>query len=62
MQARTTPSEQPNPCPPGQIGGQYKPLTEQALTQIIDTAFHLLEHMGMGDVPGRFQDLALAKG
>jgi trimethylamine--corrinoid protein Co-methyltransferase len=62
VQARTTPSAQSNPCPPGQIGGQYKPLTERALTQIIDTAFHLLEHMGMGDVPGRFQDLALAKG
>jgi len=62
VQARTTPSAQPNPCPPGQIGGQYKPLTEQALTQIINTAFHLLEQMGMGDVPSRFQDLALAKG
>ena len=62
VQARTTPSAQPNPCPPGQIGGQYKPLTEHALTQIINTAFHLLEQMGMGDVPSRFQDLALAKG
>jgi len=62
VQARTTPSEQPNPCPPGQIGGQYKPLTDGDLVKIIDAAFHLLDSMGMGDVPRRFQDLALAKG
>ena len=62
IQLRTTPGEMPNPCPPGQRGGAYKPLDDAGLQKIIDTAFQLLAELGMGDVPQRFQDLALAKG
>lgn len=59
---RTTPGEMPNPCPPGQVGGSFKPLSDHGLKQILDTAYRLLEEIGMGDVPKRFQDLALTKG
>ena len=62
VQLRTTPGEMPNPCPPGQSGGAYRPLDDKGLKQITDTAFQLLAELGMGDVPKRFQDLALSKG
>ncbi len=42
-----------NPCPPGQIGGSYRPLSESDLSQIFDTALNLLEHLGIGEVPDR---------
>ncbi len=60
--ARTTKGEMPNPCPPGQIGGTFKPLSETDLKSIIDMAYRLLAEMGMGDVHPRFQEDALAKG
>ena len=62
VQLRTTPGEMPNPCPPGQRGGAYKPLDDAGLKKITDTAFQLLAELGIGDVPKRFQDLALSKG
>ncbi|MCT4610963.1 MAG: trimethylamine methyltransferase family protein [Pelagimonas sp.] len=47
-----------DPCPPGQMGGAYKPLSEQDLRRIYDTALDLLEKLGIGDVPDRlFTDL-----
>ena len=51
-----------NPAPPGPLGGQYKPLSEQGMKAIYDTAIKLLAELGMGEVPGRFQELALSKG
>ncbi len=46
---------QVDPCPPGQIGGQYKPLSEPELQQIYDTALRLLAELGLGDVPTRLR-------
>jgi trimethylamine--corrinoid protein Co-methyltransferase len=47
-----------NPCPPGQIGGAYRPLDEAGLRAIYDTALRLLAGLGMGEVPDRLaQDL-----
>lgn len=40
-----------DPCPPGQIGGRYKPLTESDLNAIYATALSLLSKLGMGEVP-----------
>ena len=51
-----------DPCPPGQPGGSYKPLTEAELQQIYDTALDLLEKLGMGEVPARLQADLLAVG
>lgn len=51
-----------NPAPPGQLGGQYKPLTESDLQAIFDTALRLLEELGMGEVPGRLADVLIGAG
>lgn len=59
---RTAPIAAMNPCPPGQIGGQYRPLSDVDMMSIIDTAFRILAEIGMGEVPARFQELALSKG
>ncbi|MBU2994382.1 trimethylamine methyltransferase family protein [Octadecabacter sp. 1_MG-2023] len=45
-----------NPAAPGQIGGQYRPLSEQDCTAIYDTALRLLSDLGMGEVPKRLWD------
>lgn len=42
-----------DPCPPGQIGGAYKPLSRADLTAIYDTALRLLSGLGLGEVPDR---------
>lgn len=45
-----------DPCPPGQMGGQYKPLNEVDLKRIYDGALDLLATLGMGEVPDRLRD------
>ncbi len=42
-----------DPCPPGQAGGAYKPLTEAELNAIYDTTLALLAKLGLGEVPDR---------
>ncbi|MEO0916983.1 MAG: trimethylamine methyltransferase family protein, partial [Pseudomonadota bacterium] len=44
-----------DPCPPGQVGGQYRPLTEAECQAIYQTALQLLEKLGMGEVPPRLR-------
>ncbi|MFX0546688.1 trimethylamine methyltransferase family protein [Roseovarius sp. S1116L3] len=51
-----------DPCPPGQTGGSYKPLTDAELRRIHDTALDLLEKLGMGEVPARLREDLLAAG
>ncbi|WP_146345754.1 trimethylamine methyltransferase family protein [Falsiphaeobacter marinintestinus] len=51
-----------DPCPPGQIGGAYKPLSDPDLHSIFDTALRLLSELGMGEVPSRLQSDLLAAG
>ena len=51
-----------DPCPPGQIGGAYKPLTDKDLQDIYDTALRLLAELGMGEVPARLRDDLLKAG
>lgn len=51
-----------DPCPPGQIGGAYAPLTEPELHRIFDTALSLLADLGMGEVPPRLRSDLLAAG
>lgn len=60
--ARTAPEAEVNPCPPGQRGGQYRPLTDHGITQILETTFRILEDIGMGEVPEVVQTKALEKG
>lgn len=51
-----------DPCPPGQIGGMYKPLTEGELNTIYDTALRLLAELGLEEVPDRLWADLLAAG
>ncbi len=51
-----------NPAAPGQIGGQYKPLTDAECRTIYDTALRLLAELGMGEVPDRLAQDLLAAG
>lgn len=51
-----------DPCPPGQIGGIYKPLSDTDLRRIYDTALDLLEKLGIGEVPDRLHADLLAIG
>ncbi len=51
-----------DPCPPGQIGGAYKPLSESDLKQIYQTALDLLANLGLGEVPDRLRVDLLAMG
>ncbi|SLN74517.1 trimethylamine methyltransferase family protein [Roseisalinus antarcticus] len=51
-----------DPCPPGQIGGTYKPLSQADLENIFDTALRLLSELGMGEVPDRLRLDLLAAG
>jgi len=59
---RTASEAEINPCPPGQKGGAYKPLSDKDLLAIYDTALRLLAEIGMGEVPARLMDRALEKG
>ncbi|MEO1453747.1 MAG: trimethylamine methyltransferase family protein [Pseudomonadota bacterium] len=51
-----------DPCPPGQIGGLYQPLTADDLRRIYATALDLLERLGMGEVPNRLRADLIAAG
>ncbi|MEM9013155.1 MAG: trimethylamine methyltransferase family protein [Pseudomonadota bacterium] len=51
-----------NPSPPGQRGGQYKPLDEVGIQAIYATAIRLLAEIGMGEVPERLAEDLLRGG
>ncbi|MDO6483199.1 trimethylamine methyltransferase family protein [Shimia thalassica] len=51
-----------NPCPPGQQGGQYRPLSDADCQSIYDTALRLLDDLGMGEVPDYLRDQLVAHG
>ena len=60
--ARQAIEQEINPVPPGQIGGRYRPLTDEEVTRVIDEAYRVLEEIGMGEVPPRLQERALDGG
>jgi len=60
--ARTSPVREVNPCPPGQEGGAYRPLSEKGVEEVLSTAFRILEEIGMAEVPDVVTDKALEKG
>jgi trimethylamine--corrinoid protein Co-methyltransferase len=51
-----------SPCPPGQRGGQYTPLSEAEIKRIYATALELLATLGIGEVPDRLRKDLLAAG
>ena len=59
---RTAAVPEINPCPPGQIGGRYKPLSDADVQAIYQTALRLLWDLGMGEVPKVLEEAAVARG
>ena len=51
-----------DPCPPGQRGGSYTPLSDADIRKIYATALRLLSELGMGEVPCRLRDDLIAAG
>ena len=51
-----------DPCPPGQAGGQYRPLRESEITAVYATALRLLAKLGMGEVPDNLAQVLDAGG
>ena len=61
-QAQRAKAPEINPCPPGQIGGQYKPLSDSQVKKIYNESLRILEQIGMTDVPKVLEKQALAHG
>jgi len=59
---RQAPVKKHLPAAPGQVGGQYKPLDEKELQDILNAAFEILENIGMSEVPDVVVQQALAQG
>ncbi len=51
-----------HPCPPGQIGGRYRPLSDSELHAIYQTALRLLAELGIGETPERLAGPLLEAG
>ena len=60
--ARKSDEKQFYPAAPGQIGGQYKPLTDHDLQSILDTAYKILDEIGFSEVPAIVMEKALGRG
>ncbi len=59
---RTADVKSHQPAAPGQIGGQYKPLTDGEVTDILNTAYRILEEIGFSEVPDVVREAALEQG
>lgn len=51
-----------NPAPPGQAGGQFRPMSDADCAAIHAMALRLLEDLGMGEVPERLWTLLVEVG
>ena len=60
--SRTSGVAEADPCPPGQRGGAYRPLDEEGLRAIYDTALEILETIGMAEAPPVLVRRAEARG
>ncbi|MEL6479018.1 MAG: trimethylamine methyltransferase family protein [Pseudomonadota bacterium] len=60
--ARAPEAIRPNPAPPGQRGGQYRPLSRAGIEAIYATACDLLGDLGMGETPPGLAERAVAAG
>ncbi|MGI9350098.1 MAG: trimethylamine methyltransferase family protein [Rhizobiaceae bacterium] len=54
--------KQYQPAAAGQTGGQFKPLTDRELSDILDTAYKILEDIGFSEVPDVVMETALKQG
>lgn len=62
MRAKRALAPEINPCPPGPVGGQYKPLSDHDIAQIYANALRILSEIGMAEVPHQLEQQALKRG
>ncbi len=62
MRAKRSKPPVVNPAPPGPIGGQYSPLSDDQIERIFDTSLRMLAELGMGDCPQKLTQQALSRG
>jgi len=62
MHAKRAKAPEVNPAPPGPVGGQYKPLSDNDLQLIYQNALRILEEIGMGEAPPELVEQAVSKG
>lgn len=60
--ARTAATTEVDPCPPGAIGGRYRPLSDSEVGQVLETALRILAEIGMAEVPPVLLEQARRKG
>lgn len=59
---RQAPVKQHQPAAPGQTGGQFKPLLDSEIMEILDTAYRILDEIGFGEIPDVVMRAALDQG
>lgn len=62
MHVKRAKAPEVDPCPPGPVGGQYKPLSDNDIQQIYANALRILSEIGMGESPPALMQKALEKG
>ena len=60
--ARKSDVKQFHPAAPGQIGGRYAPLNAKELSDILETAYRILDEVGFTEVPPIVMEKALEQG
>lgn len=51
-----------DPCPPGAVGGSYRPLSDRDIDSIYQTALRILAELGMGETPAVLVEAATRRG
>ena len=62
MHAKRAKAPEINPCPPGPVGGQYKPLSDDDIQKIYHTALKILSDIGIGEAPPALVQRAVEEG
>ncbi len=57
-----SPTSAVDPCPPGQVGGRYRPLSVGDMEAIYNTSIRILEEIGLGGAPAALSERAVAAG
>jgi len=62
MHAKRARAPEINPCPPGAVGGQYRPLSTIDIEKIYTSALKILSEIGMGEAPSVLEQQAIKAG
>jgi len=62
LAARAAGLDRPNPAPPGQPSGRYRPLTDADLRRVYDTSLRILQDIGMAQAPEALRQEAVRQG